>query len=211
MNIYRLHRGVCRALARVSGMTHRRPPGTRERAKLDSTETSASGWTMPAILTANVDSQGAASSWRRRLLRARGQQIHTTSLERSDRCAIAILDARGIVTAWYDRLPHADPSEHGVVSRHMSQFYLPEDIALYLPARHLSIAAEHGMDTQRGWRRRPGGEVFWGVTIIQTILLSDGELLGYSHVTRLARGPALHLSRPLPVGRPQMGSLAMLA
>lgn len=210
MNIYRLHRGISRALARAHSLPHRRTPAARERAKLESAETAARGWTIPPAREANLESQ-VSTSWRRRLLLARGEQIHTTSVDRTDRCAIAILDVKGIVIAWHDHLPHAKPNDHGVVSHHMSQFYLPEDIALYLPARHLSIAAEHGMDTQRGWRRRPGGEIFWGVTIIQTILLSDGELLGYSHVTRWLRGPAQYLSRPLQVGLPQSASLAMMA
>ena len=210
MNMYRLHRGVSRALARVSGISisPRRTPATRSRAKVESAEAATRGWAIPVIPNADIDSH--ASGWQRSLLLARGQQIHTASVERADRCAIAILDARGIVISWHDHLPHAQSCDHGVVSRHMSQFYLFEDIALYLPTRHLSIAAEHGVDTQRGWRRRPSGEIFWGVTIIQTILLGDGELLGYSHVTRMVRGPAQHLSSSFLVGRPQAG-LAMMA
>jgi len=119
-----------------------------------------------------------------------------SSVERADRCAIAILDPRGIVIAWHDRLPHARPYDPGVLSRHMSQFYLPQEVALNVPACHLSIAAEYGMDTQRGWRRRPSGDIFWGVTVMQSILLSDGELLGYSHVTRALHAPARHIFRP---------------
>jgi hypothetical protein len=91
----------------------------------------------------------------------------------------------------------------------MSQFYLPEDVALHVPVRHLSIAAEHGVDTQRGWRRRPGGAVFWGVTIIQAIQLRDGEVLGYSHVTRSLREPVQYLSPALWLLPPQTARLAM--
>lgn len=210
MNVYRLHRRVSRALARMSGISHRTAPAMRERGELDSIETAARGWTIPSIQETNIDSQVSAS-WRRRLLLARGQQIHAASVERVDRCAIAILDAKGIVISWHDHLPHPQSYDHGVVSRHMSQFYLPEDIALCLPIRHLSQAAEYGMGTDRGWRRRPGGEIFWGVTVIHSILLSDGELVGYSHVTRLARAPAQYLSRSLRAERPHMASLAMLA
>lgn len=208
MTMYRLHRGVSRALDQVIRITHRRTPATRDRA--EGSEAAEHGWTLPAMSQTNIEMH-AAASWRRRLLLGRGEQIHITSVERADRCAIAILDARGIVVAWHDHLPHANASDRGVVSRHMSQFYVAEDVALYLPARHLSIAAEHGIDTQRGWRCRPGGEIFWGVTVIQSILLSDGELLGYSHMTRLVRGPALHLSRSMYAGLPQTACHAMMA
>lgn len=210
MNRSRLHRSLGRALDRVSGIAHRRTPATCARAKLESGETSARYWTIPTVSNSDIDSPDRAD-WRRRLLSARGQQIHTTSVERADRCAIAILDARGIVIAWHDHLPHARPYDPGVLSRHMSQFYLPDDIALHVPARHLTIAAEYGVDTQRGWRRRPGGDIFWGVTVMQSILLSDGELLGYSHVTRSMRAPAQHLTRPLRAGPPRTASLALMA
>lgn len=144
---------------------------------------------------APVESHDCAD-WRGRLLAERGRQAHIASVERNDRCAIAILDASGIVIAWHDHMPRARSYDPGVVNHHMSQFYLQDEVALHIPARHLAIAAEYGMDTQRGWRRRPGGEIFWGVTVIQSIL-SDGELLGYSHVTRSVRGPAQQLPRPL--------------
>ena len=210
MNIYRLHRRVGRALARASSTAHRRTPATRERADLGNVATFARHWTISSALNSDIDSQGCVD-WRRHVLAARGQQIRLTSMERNDRCAIAILDAKGIVIAWHDRLPHARPNDAGVLSRHMSQFYLADEIALQVPFRHLSIAAEHGVDTQHGWRRRPGGEIFWGVTITHSILLSDGELLGYSHVTRSLRAPAQHLSRPPRAALPRTASVAVMA
>lgn len=168
------------------------------------------GWRIS--LPSNPDSASHdCTGWRHRLLSTRGQQIHTMSVERHDRCAIAILDAKGIVIAWHDHLPYARSCDPEVLSRHMSQFYLPTDIAIHVPTRHLWIAAEYGMDTQRGWRRRPSGEIFWGVTVMQSILLGDGELLGYSHVTRSIRGSALQCPMPLRAGFPGMESLALTA
>lgn len=210
MNIFRLHRGVRRAPARASGVAHRRPPATRGQIHLDSGEASGSYWTIPAISNANVAPHGH-EEWRHRALAARGEQIHIASVHRSDRSAIAILDAKGIVVSWYDNLPRARPYDSGVLSRHVSQFYLPDDVALRVPARHLSIAAEYGVDTQRGWRRRPSGEIFWGVTIMQSILLSDGEILGYSHVTRSLLAPAQHLARHFRTGAQHAIGLAVPA
>jgi hypothetical protein len=162
--------------------------------------------------TNSDNGSGDCTEWRHRLLAARGRTLHITSAERNDRCAIAILDATGVVVAWHDNLPDARRYDPGVLSRHMSQFYLPIDIAVHVPARHLTIAAEHGMDTQRGWRRRPSGDIFWGVTIMQSILLSDGELLGYSHVTRSMRAPAQRLSiRPMRPMLAQAASMALMA
>lgn len=211
MNIFRLHRGVRHAPARASGVAHRRPPPARRgQIDLDSGGISGSHWTIHAISNANVAPHGR-EDWRHRVLAARGEQIHIASVHRNDRSAIAILDARGIVVSWHDNLPRARPYDPGVLSRHVSQFYLPDDVALRVPARHLSIAAEYGVDTQRGWRRRPAGEIFWGVTIMQSILLSDGEILGYSHVTRCLLAPAQHLARPLRTGPQHTTGLAVPA
>lgn len=209
MNIYRVHRRASRALAQVRNTTHRRTSATHERTTLECGESRAH-WTLPTASNSDLDSHDC-TDWRGRLLAERGRQIHIASVERSDRCAIAILDAKGIVIAWHDHMPRARPYDPGVLSHHMSQFYLPDDIALHVPARHLSIAAEYGVDTQRGWRRRPGGDIFWGVTVIHSILLTDGELLGYSHVTRSVRGPAQYLCRPLPMRLPGTASLALMA
>jgi hypothetical protein len=208
MNMRNLHRGFSRAFARVSDATHRRPSIKRVHGRPDSELIAARGWRIAAAQIASPESC-VSTNWQRRLLLKRGAQIYTTSIDRTDRCSIAILDARGIVIAWHDHFENAKSQDRGVVSRHMSQFYLPEDIALQLPASHLSMAIKQGVNTQIGWRRRPGGEVFWGVSILQTILLSDGELLGYSHITRSLRGPAQILSSPMRALPVQRASFAM--
>ncbi|WP_161811969.1 hypothetical protein [Steroidobacter agaridevorans] len=210
MNNFRLHWDVVRAPARASGIAQRRPPATIRRIDLERIGTSAGHWSIPSNSNANIAPQ-VDEDWRHRVLAARGEQIHSANLHRNDRSAIAILDARGIVISWHDNLPRARPYDPGVLSRHVSQFYLPDDVALHVPARHLTIATKYGVDTQRGWRRRPAGETFWGVTIMQSILLSDGELLGYSHVTRVLRAPARHLARPLQAGPQHTTGLAIPA
>lgn len=208
MNIFRLHGRADRARAPAIGMARQRSAATRARSELENAGPAA-GHGMISV-NPHIVSHGR-EDWRQRLLAARGEQIHIGSVQRNDRCAIAILDATGIVISWRDNLPRARPYDPDVLSRHVSQFYLPNDVALHVPARHLSIAAEYGVDTQRGWRRRPAGEIFWGVTIVQSILLSDGEVLGYSHVTRSLRAPVQHLSRALRAGLTQTAGLAAMA
>jgi hypothetical protein len=181
MSISRLHRRLGRALARMSSAATQRRP---------------SHVCSPPRSAPSKPESTPAAGWQRDLLLKRGSEIYTRSMDREDRCAIAILDAEGIVISWHDYLPNARLFGRRVVSRHMSQFYLPEDVALYLPARHLSIAFKHGVDTKLGWRCRPGGDVFWAATVIQTILSEDGELLGYSHVTRSLRSPARCVTAP---------------
>lgn len=137
----------------------------------------------------SATSAPAPFGWRNRLLIKRGARMHATSLGRGDGCAIAILDHRGVVRAWHDSLPGAAAFDFTIIGAHVSQFYLPQDVALLRPDRGLIAAGLHGSNTRQGWHRRPGGSIFWGVTVIEPIYLKSGELYGYSHVTRFAKDP----------------------
>lgn len=104
-------------------------------------------------------------------------------------CSLAMLDSDGIVVAWYD--DSTDSSRVGVhvVDRHVSQFYVPADLAANLPGVNLLSAAICGGNTQQGWRRQPGGAIVWAMTVIEAVVLKDGRLQGFTHVVRTAEGP----------------------
>ena len=136
-------------------------------------------------------------------LMKRGAQMHATSVERGDGCAIAILDQRGVVHSWHDSLPGATAFDFRIIGTHVSQFYLAQDIALLRPDRGLVAAGLHGSNTRQGWHRRPNGSIVWGVTVIEPIHREGGELYGYSHVTRFAQDPRTRVMADIrPVPRP---------
>lgn len=133
-------------------------------------------------------------AWAQRLLIQQGTRMHATSLERGDHCSIAILDSRGVVVAWHDSLPGAAMFNHRIIGTHVSQFYSAPDVALQLAERQLKIASLLGANTREGWCRRANGSMFWGVTVIEALQLKNGELHGYSHVTRHLRDPHKHMT-----------------
>lgn len=128
-------------------------------------------------------------AWRRRVLLKKGARLHAASMDRGDHCSLAMLDSDGIVVAWYD--DSTDSSRVGVhvVDRHVSQFYVPADLAANLPGVNLLSAAICGGNTQQGWRRQPGGAIVWAMTVIEAVVLKDGRLQGFTHVVRTAEGP----------------------
>lgn len=150
-----------------------------------------------------------------RLLTNLGSRMHATSVARGDACSIAILDASGTVVAWYDSLPGATKRDFGIVGRHVSQFYLAHDVVLQRPDRRLIAAGLHGSDTQQRWCRRPGGSIFWGVTVIAAMRLDSGALQGYSHVTRHFQEPReldlAHIRRAPRQSLPCYGGVAAVA
>jgi hypothetical protein len=129
--------------------------------------------------------------WRRRVLIRKGARMHAAMLERSDDGSLAMLDACGVVVYWCERpAPNsASDAEPSVLKRHVSQFYVPEDIDCSVPLLHLRNAATSGSSTQRGWRKRADGTTFWATTVIEALSLRSGSLQGFSHIVRESKDP----------------------
>lgn len=138
-------------------------------------------------------------AWRRRVLLKKGARLHAASLQRGDRCALAMLDSNGTVVAWYDDSKDSSRVGTHVVDRHVSQFYIAADVASNLPGLNLLSAATCGGNTQQGWRRQPRGAIIWSTTVIEAIVLKDGRLQGFSHIVRPAEGPRAGLPNQLPL------------
>src|SRR5690606_5090311 len=85
--------------------------------------------------------------------------------------------------SWYGEHPDDSASDR-LLDHHVSQFYLSNDVALGVPMRDLCTAAIHGVSRQLGWRRAADGTVAWTMTQIESELLGDGRLQGFSHVIR---------------------------
>jgi hypothetical protein len=132
-------------------------------------------------------------SWRRRVLLRRGAHMHAAMGLEQKSCSLAMLDEEGVVVSWYGRADGNDRIADQVVDRHVSQFYVAEDIASKQPLRDLHAATIEGSNTREGWRRRPDGIAFWGTTVIEAVLLRDGRLQGFSYVTRGCEGPSARL------------------
>jgi hypothetical protein len=144
-------------------------------------------WLVRLQDTANV--LVADGEQRRRVLLSKGARLHAGFVERCDHCSLAVLDRAGMVVSWYDGALGAGCSDDAVLHRHVSQFYVVGDIAAGEPRGSLRFAAAHGFDTQHGWRRRPGGAVYWGTTVLETIGDGNGHVLGFAHITRRSQGP----------------------
>ncbi len=99
--------------------------------------------------------------------------------------AIFMLSPSGQVLNWNsgaERIKGYRAEE--IVGQHFSRFYTPEDIEHGKPAEELKVAASHGQLEDEGWRLRKDGSRFWANVIITAIRDKNGELLGFSKVTR---------------------------
>jgi hypothetical protein len=128
-------------------------------------------------------------SWRRRALLKRGARMHSAMGPDAKDYSLAMLDETGVVVSWYGRADGNDHAADHVVDRHVSQFYVADDIASRQPLRDLHAATVEGSSTRRGWRRQADGTAFWGTTVIDAVVLRDGRLQGFSYLTNSSAGP----------------------
>lgn len=121
--------------------------------------------------------------WRRRALSKRGARLHTMMAADAQSSSLAMLDETGVVVCWYGSPEGRDYAAEEVVDRHMSLFYVSEEVSRRQPYRDLRTAVIDGHLTRRAWRRRRDGSAFLGTFDIEPVMLRDGRVQGFSYVS----------------------------
>jgi PAS domain S-box-containing protein len=99
--------------------------------------------------------------------------------------AIYMLSPSGDVVSWNagaQRFKGYEP--HEIIGKHFSSFYTPEDRARGVPAQALDLARRTGKFEAEGWRVRKDGSRFWASVVIDPIRDENGELIGFTKITR---------------------------
>ena len=99
--------------------------------------------------------------------------------------AILMLDPEGRVVSWNEgaeRIKGYAAAE--IIGENFSRFYQPEDVAAGEPARGLRKARCNCTFESEGWRVRKDGSLFWADVVITAMYGPDGDLRGFSKVTR---------------------------
>lgn len=99
--------------------------------------------------------------------------------------AILMLDQDGIIRTWNKGAEKIKGYvEQEIVGRHFRVFYTPADQKAELPERLLARAAANGKAIHEGWRVRKDGTTFWGSIVITALHDEEGNVVGFSKVTR---------------------------
>lgn len=99
--------------------------------------------------------------------------------------AIILLDKDGTILDWNkgaEKLKGYRPSE--IVGKHFRLFYPKESKDAGLPDTLLKEASQKGNVVHEGWRVRKDGKRFWGSVAITALHDEEGEVIGFSKVTR---------------------------
>ncbi len=99
--------------------------------------------------------------------------------------AIFLLDPNGHVATWNlgaERIKGYRAEE--IIGQHFSRFYSSPDVDAGKPEHELRTATIEGRAEDEGWRVRKDGTQFWASVIITPLRDADGNLRGFSKVTR---------------------------
>lgn len=99
--------------------------------------------------------------------------------------AIYMLSDRGYIISWNAGAERVNGySTDEAIGQHISIVFPPEDIEKNRPDKILNTAAVKGRFEDENWRLRKGGQRFWANVIVTAIRDAEGQLLGFSVVTR---------------------------
>jgi PAS domain S-box-containing protein len=99
--------------------------------------------------------------------------------------ALFTLDLEGVIQSWNPGAERAKGyTAHEIIGKHFSIFYTPEAREAGEPKRVLSTARSQGRFEGEGWRVRKDGSRFWANVVIDPIRDEDGNLIGFTKITR---------------------------
>src|SRR5690606_1892895 len=99
--------------------------------------------------------------------------------------AVVMLNPDGTIATWNEGARRINGWEADeVIGKYFSIFHVEQDIQMGKCQYELNEALETGRFEEEGWRRRKDGTKFWASVLITTLWGNDGELMGFSEVTR---------------------------
>ena len=99
--------------------------------------------------------------------------------------AVFLLDNEGIIRSANEGVRRIHGYEaHEIVGKPVSLLYPEEANARGWPAHELRLAREDGRFEDENWRMRKDGTRFWGNVVITAMRDADGQLTGFSKITR---------------------------
>jgi PAS domain S-box-containing protein len=99
--------------------------------------------------------------------------------------AIILLDYDGTILSWNSGAERIKGyKEKEIVGQNFRLFYMPQDRQEKLPEQLIELAKKEGRARHIGRRLRKDGSVFWGSILITALHDDDGEVIGFTKLTR---------------------------
>jgi PAS domain S-box-containing protein len=113
------------------------------------------------------------------------QQLHGRMIEEIMDYAIILLDLDGTILTWNKGAQAIKGySESDILGQNFRIFYLPRDREEKLPEKLIDLAIQEGRARHIGRRVRKDGTTFWGSILITALHDDDGEVIGFTKLTK---------------------------
>ena len=113
------------------------------------------------------------------------QELHKQMIREILDYAIILLDIDGTILTWNKGAESIKGyKEDEIVGQNFRIFYLPRDREEGLPEKLIALATKEGRARHIGRRVRKDGSIFWGSILITALHDEDGEVIGFTKLTK---------------------------
>jgi len=113
------------------------------------------------------------------------QQLHERMIAEIQDYAIILLDIDGTILTWNKGAQSIKGyKESEILGQNFRIFYLPRDREEKLPEKLIDHAIKEGRARHIGRRVRKDGTLFWGSILITALHDDDGEVIGFTKLTK---------------------------
>ena len=111
--------------------------------------------------------------------------LHKKMIAEIQDYAIILLDIDGTILSWNSGAEKIKGyKEDEIIGQNFRIFYMPQDRQAGLPELLIDQAIKEGRAAHIGRRLKKGGIIFWGSILITAIHDDDGEVIGFTKLTR---------------------------
>jgi PAS domain S-box-containing protein len=112
-------------------------------------------------------------------------KLHQRMITEIQDYAIILLDADGTILTWNtgaEKIKGYKESE--ILGQNFRIFYMPSDRQAGLPEQLIELAKREGRARHIGRRVRKDGSIFWGSILITALHDDDGQVIGFTKLTK---------------------------
>src|SRR5688572_13180753 len=113
------------------------------------------------------------------------EKLHQRMIAEIQDYAIILLDIDGTILTWNagaEKIKGYKESE--ILGQNFRIFYLPQDRQAGLPEQLIELAKKEGRARHIGRRLKKDGTIFWGSILITALHDDDGEVIGFTKLTK---------------------------
>ena len=116
------------------------------------------------------------------------EQLHKQMIAEIQDYAIILMDIDGTILSWNKGAEQIKGyKEHEILNQNFRIFYMPSDRQAGLPEQLIALATKEGRARHVGRRLRKDGTIFWGSILITALHDEDGDVIGFTKLTKELR------------------------